>query len=286
MRQIKVTQSITSRDSQSLVDYMNDLKKYPRLSIQEEVDLAQRIHKGDMEARDWLVLCNLRFVISVAKQYPTTESLSLGDLINEGNAGLIRAAESYDETRGFKFISYAVNWINQGILKALAEKGSLVYVPSNRQTEQRRILQFVHDYEQAYQETPSTQEIAEALDMTQEQVARVRSLARGHSSVDAPMGDEDGHTMLDVMQDDDAKATDSEMMKESLRQELDRFLSQLSPRDQKVLRFYYGLGCARKTLDEISDYMGLSHERCRQIREKATLALSRMPRIGALRAFL
>ena len=272
MRQLKITNSITSRGSQSLEDYLNDISKQPLLTTEEEVKLAQRIRNDDREALERLVCANLRFVVSVAKQYQN-QGLTLPDLINEGNIGLIKAAEKFDETRGFKFISYAVWWIRQSILQALAEQSRMVRLPLNQVSAVSRINKLIMKFEQEHERKPSAYELSELIDETPEKI-RDSLRANGRPmSMDAPLGDGDDSTLLEVISDDNMPSTDGRMIDTSLATEIDRMLDTLDEREKTIVEMCFGINNREMTLDEISEKFGLSRERVRQIREKALLKL-------------
>ncbi len=285
MRQLKVNPSITARDSQSVNAYLRDIARYPVLTPEEETELARRIHAGDTAARDKMVKSNLRFVVSVAKQYPTP-GLDLMDIISEGNMGLVRAAERYDETRGFKFISYAVWWVRQSIMQAVAENSRLVRLPLNRLGERHRIYQYIAEYEQEHEHIPSVYEISETLDIPLRRVTLAMGIASRHMSIDSPLNVGEEVTLVDVLPNPEAAATDKDMDDESLRTELDRLLSKLPERERQILCMYYGLGCTALSADEIGASLGLTRERVRQLREKAVQRLQSLDTNGILKEFL
>ena len=275
MRQLKITNSITSRGSQSLEDYLNDISKQPLLTAEEEVKLAQRIHNDDREALERLVCANLRFVVSVAKQYQN-QGLTLPDLINEGNIGLIKAAEKFDETRGFKFISYAVWWIRQSILQALAEQSRMVRLPLNQVSAVSRINKLITKFEQEHERKPSADELSELIDETPEKI-RDSLRANGRPmSMDAPLGDSD----------DNMPSTDGRMIDTSLATEIDRMLDTLDEREKTIVEMCFGINNREMTLEEISEKFGLSRERVRQIREKALLKLRHSNKKSLLQEYL
>ena len=285
MRQLKITNSITSRGSQSLEDYLNDISKQPLLTAEEEVKLAQRIHNDDREALERLVCANLRFVVSVAKQYQN-QGLTLPDLINEGNIGLIKAAEKFDETRGFKFISYAVWWIRQSILQALAEQSRMVRLPLNQVSAVSRINKLITKFEQEHERKPSADELSELIDETPEKI-RDSLRANGRPmSMDAPLGDGDDSTLLEVISDDNMPSTDGRMIDTSLATEIDRMLDTLDEREKTIVEMCFGINNREMTLDEISEKFGLSRERVRQIREKALLKLRHSNKKNLLQEYL
>lgn len=287
MRQLKITQKITNRESQSLERYLSEIAKIDLITAEEEVNLAQRIRGGDQMALQKLVNANLRFVVSVAKQYQQS-SMTLSDLINEGNLGLIKAASRFDETRGFKFISYAVWWIRQCILQALAEQSRIVRLPLNRVGSLNKISKVFSDLEQVHQREPTAKELADVMETTEEDVATTLSYRSRKVSVDAPLGgDADAGSLLEVMADESASVPDSELMTNSMKMEIKRALSTLSEREAQVISLYYGLsGGHAISLNEIGDQFDLTRERVRQIKEKATKKLARTPRRDALKAFL
>ena len=285
MRQLKITNSITSRGSQSLEDYLNDISKQPLLTAEEEVKLAQRIRNDDREALERLVCANLRFVVSVAKQYQN-QGLTLPDLINEGNIGLIKAAEKFDETRGFKFISYAVWWIRQSILQALAEQSRMVRLPLNQVSAVSRINKLITKFEQEHERKPSAYELSELIDETPEKI-RDSLRANGRPmSMDAPLGDGDDSTLLEVISDDNMPSTDGRMIDTSLATEIDRMLDTLDEREKTIVEMCFGINNREMTLDEISEKFGLSRERVRQIREKALLKLRHSNKKSLLQEYL
>ena len=285
MRQLKITNSITSRGSQSLEDYLNDISKQPLLTAEEEVKLAQRIRNDDREALERLVCANLRFVVSVAKQYQN-QGLTLPDLINEGNIGLIKAAEKFDETRGFKFISYAVWWIIQSILQALAEQSRMVRLPLNQVSAVSRINKLITKFEQEHERKPSADELSELIDETPEKI-RDSLRANGRPmSMDAPLGDGDDSTLLEVISDDNMPSTDGRMIDTSLATEIDRMLDTLDEREKTIVEMCFGINNREMTLEEISEKFGLSRERVRQIREKALLKLRHSNKKSLLQEYL
>ena len=285
MRQLKITNSITSRGSQSLEDYLNDISKQPLLTAEEEVKLAQRIRNDDREALERLVCANLRFVVSVAKQYQN-QGLTLPDLINEGNIGLIKAAEKFDETRGFKFISYAVWWIRQSILQALAEQSRMVRLPLNQVSAVSRINKLITKFEQEHERKHSADELSELIDETPEKI-RDSLRANGRPmSMDAPLGDGDDSTLLEVISDDNMPSTDGRMIDTSLATEIDRMLDTLDEREKTIVEMCFGINNREMTLEEISEKFGLSRERVRQIREKALLKLRHSNKKSLLQEYL
>ncbi len=269
MRQLKITKSITNRESASLDKYLQEIGREELISVEEEVELAQRIRQGDARALDKLTRANLRFVVSVAKQYQN-QGLSLPDLINEGNLGLIKAAQKFDETRGFKFISYAVWWIRQSILQALAEQSRIVRLPLNQVGSLNKIGKALSKFEQENERRPSPEELAERLEVPVEKIADTLKVSSGrHISVDAPFVEGEDNSLLDVLTNDDSPAADSTLTQESLSKEVDRALHQLPERDREIIRMFFGIGCQEMTLEEIGAKFDLTRERVRQIKEKA-----------------
>ena len=285
MRQLKITNSITSRGSQSLEDYLNDISKQPLLTAEEEVELAQRIRNDDREALERLVCANLRFVVSVAKQYQN-QGLTLPDLINEGNIGLIKAAEKFDETRGFKFISYAVWWIRQSILQALAEQSRMVRLPLNQVSAVSRINKLIMKFEQEHERKPSAYELSELIDETPEKI-RDSLRANGRPmSINAPLGEGDDSTLLEVISDENTPQADRGMIDKSLATEIERMLDTLDEREKTIVEMCFGINNREMTLEEISEKFGLSRERVRQIREKALLKLRHSNKKSLLQEYL
>jgi len=268
MRQLKITKAITNRESQSLDKYLQEIGREELISVAEEVQLARRIKEGDMAARDKLTKANLRFVVSVAKQYQN-QGLSLPDLITEGNLGLLRAAEKFDETRGFKFISYAVWWIRQSILQALAEQSRIVRLPLNQVGSLNKISKELSKFEQEHERRPSPEELAERLDLPVDKVQDTLKVSGRHISVDAPFVDGEENSLLDVLPNDDSPAADYGLNQESLSKEVDRALRQLQDRERDILKMFFGIGCQEMTLEEIGTKFDLTRERVRQIKEKA-----------------
>lgn len=287
MRQLKITTRITNRETQSLDKYLTEIAKIGLITAEEEVNLAQRIRKGDSAALEKLVNANLRFVVSVAKQYHQV-GMTLSDLINEGNVGLIKAASRFDETRGFKFISYAVWWIRQCILQALAEQSRIVRLPMNRIGSLNKINQNFSALEQKHQREPTNEELGEIMDLTPENVGNILKHRGRNLSMDAPLGnDGEAGNLMDVMPDGDAVSPDSELMQASLVDEIKLALSTLSQRESQVLSMYYGLsGGHALSLHDISSQFDLTPERVRQIKEKATRKLRRTSRLDILRTYL
>jgi len=275
-----------SRASQSLDKYLQEIGEVPLLTPREEIDLARRIKEADQLALEKLTKANLRFVVSVAKQYQN-QGLSLGDLINEGNLGLIKAAKRFDETRGFKFISYAVWWIRQSILQALAEQSRVVRLPLNRVGALNKIGKAYSALEQEFEREPSASEIAEQLEMTDFEVADTLKISGRHLSMDAPFSNSEDNRLLDVIQNDHLPPPDDDLISESLRVEIERALATLTKREAEVVRLYFGLGQEHPlTLEEIGERFNLTRERVRQIKEKAIRRLRHTSRSRALRAFL
>lgn len=285
MRQLKIAPSITNRDTQSIDKYLQEIGRYELIGVDEEVELAQRIRKGDSIALDKLVKANLRFVVSVAKQYQN-QGLNLGDLINEGNIGLIKAAEKFDETRGFKFISYAVWWIRQSILQALAEQSRIVRLPLNQVGSVNKISKFISTFEQENQRRPSDEEISEALDIPVDKIAETQKASGRHVSVDAPFAEGEDNTLLDVLTNDDSPNTDRSLVNESLSQEIDRALKTLTEREQAIIKMCFGIGQQEMTLEEIGLKFGLTRERVRQIKEKTIKKLRKDSNNRLLKSFL
>ena len=285
MRQLKITKSITNRESASLDKYLQEIGKEDLISVDEEVNLAQRIRKGDITALEKLTKANLRFVVSVAKQYQN-QGLTLSDLINEGNLGLIKAATKFDETRGFKFISYAVWWIRQSILQALAEQSRIVRLPLNQVGSLNKINKAFLRFEQENERRPTAQELSEALDMPKDKITDTMKVSGRHVSVDAPFSDSEEGSLLDVLINNDSPIADRNLNKESLRKEIDRALNTLTDRERDIVRSFYGIGIAAMTLDEIGECFSLTRERVRQIKEKAIRRLRHVSRSKLLKSFL
>ena len=268
MRQLKITKSITNRESASLDKYLQEIGRKDLITVDEEVELAQRIKKGDQAALDKLVSANLRFVVSVAKQYQN-QGLSLPDLIDEGNLGLIKAAQKFDETRGFKFISYAVWWIRQSILQALAEQSRIVRLPLNQVGSLNKIGKALSRFEQENERRPSASELADELNVPVDKISDTMKVSGRHVSVDAPFVDGEDNSLLDVLPNDDSPMADAELNQESLSKEVHRALDQLNPRERDILKMFFGIGCQEMTLEEIGAKFDLTRERVRQIKEKA-----------------
>jgi RNA polymerase primary sigma factor len=286
MRQLKITKSITNRETASLDKYLQDIGKEELITAEEEVELAKKIHSGDQDALEKLTKANLRFVVSVAKQYQN-QGLSLPDLINEGNLGLIKAAKRFDETRGFKFISYAVWWIRQSILQALAEQSRLVRLPLNQVGSLNKIKKATSRLEQRFERAPLVDEIAELMELPEYKVDKAMKITTRYVSVDAPINQEEDTKFLDVFISDDVPKTDSDLMRESLNKEIQRSLATLTDKERDVINLYYGLGMAHgMTLEEIGAKFDLTRERVRQIKEKAIRRLKHTSRSKLLKAYL
>lgn len=285
MRQLKISKSITNRESASLEKYLQEIGHQDLLTADEEVELAQQIRKGDRKALERLTKANLRFVVSVAKQYQN-KGLSLPDLINEGNLGLIKAAERYDETRGFKFISYAVWWIRQSILQAIAEQSRIVRLPLNQVGSVNRIARELNKFEQENERKPSVEEMADRIDPPEEKIAEAMKINTNHVSMDAPFADGEDNSLLDVLPNTDSPSTDNVLDQESLRTEIGRVLDVLNDREQKVIKAFFGIGMQEMTLEEIGDKYNLTRERVRQIKEKAIRRLRYNTKSKTLKTYL
>ena len=285
MRQLKITKSITNRESASLDKYLQEIGKEDLITVEEEVELAQRIRKGDQKALEKLTRANLRFVVSVAKQYQN-QGLSLPDLINEGNLGLIKAAEKFDETRGFKFISYAVWWIRQSILQALAEQSRIVRLPLNQVGSLNKINKAFSRFEQENERRPSPEELADSLDLPAEKVADTLRVSGRHISVDAPFVEGEDNSLLDVLVNDDSPIADRMLINESLSTEVERALSTLTERERDIIKLFFGINTQEMTLEEIGEKFGLTRERVRQIKEKAIRRLRHSSRSKLLKTYL
>jgi RNA polymerase primary sigma factor len=286
MRQLKISKSITNRETASLDKYLQEIGKEELITADEEVQLAQRIKQGDRLALEKLTRANLRFVVSVAKQYQN-QGLSLPDLINEGNLGLIKAAQRFDETRGFKFISYAVWWIRQSILQALAEQSRIVRLPLNQVGSLNKISKEASRLEQRYERPPSAEEIAESLDLPEDKVSETMRLSGRHVSVDAPLISDEDTSMLDVMVNKDSPRADNDLMYESLSREIQRSLATLSEKERDIVNLYFGIGVNHSwTLEEIGAHFDLTRERVRQIKEKAIRRLKHNSRSRLLKSYL
>lgn len=285
MRQLKITKSITNRESASLDKYLQEIGKEDLINVEEEVELAQRIKKGDHEALEKLTRANLRFVVSVAKQYQN-QGLTLPDLINEGNLGLIKAAEKFDETRGFKFISYAVWWIRQSILQALAEQSRIVRLPLNQVGSLNKINKAFSRFEQEFERKPTPEELADALELPREKVIDTLRVSGRHISVDAPFVDGEDNSLLDVLPNADSPIADKNLLTESLIREIDRALATLTEREREIIKCFFGIGVPEMTLEEIGEKFGLTRERVRQIKEKAIRRLRHTSRSKLLKSYL
>ena len=285
MRQLKITKSITNRESASLDKYLQEIGKEELITVEEEVELAQRIKKGDRTALEKLTRANLRFVVSVAKQYQN-QGLSLPDLINEGNLGLIKAAEKFDETRGFKFISYAVWWIRQSILQALAEQSRIVRLPLNQVGSLNKINKAFSKFEQENERIPSTEELADVLEITKEKIADTMRVSGRHVSVDAPFIEGEDNSLLDVLVNNDSPIADRSLINESLVREIERALATLTERERDIIKLFFGIGVQEMTLEEIGEKFGLTRERVRQIKEKAIRRLRHTSRSKLLKSYL
>ncbi len=285
MRQLKITKSITNRESASLDKYLQEIGREDLITVEEEVELAQRIRKGDRVALEKLTRANLRFVVSVAKQYQN-QGLSLPDLINEGNLGLIKAAEKFDETRGFKFISYAVWWIRQSILQALAEQSRIVRLPLNQVGSLNKISKAFSKFEQENERKPSPEELADELDIPVDKISDTLKVSGRHISVDAPFVEGEDNSLLDVLINDDSPMADRALVNESLAKEIDRALSTLTDREKEIIQMFFGIETQEMTLEEIGDKFGLTRERVRQIKEKAIRRLRQNSRSKLLKSYL
>ena len=288
MRQLKITKSITNRESASLDKYLQEIGREELITVEEEVELAAKIRKGGPEARralEKLTRANLRFVVSVAKQYQN-QGLSLPDLINEGNLGLIKAAEKFDETRGFKFISYAVWWIRQSILQALAEQSRIVRLPLNQVGSLNKISKAFSKFEQENERRPSPEELAAQLDLPVDKVADTMKVSGRHISVDAPFVEGEDNSLLDVLSNPDSPMADRTLVTESLQKEIERALDTLTVREKEIIKMFFGLGEPEKTLEEIGDRFNLTRERVRQIKEKAIRRLRVQSKSKLLKTYL
>lgn len=285
MRQLKISKSFTNRESASLDKYLQEIGHEELLSVEEEVELAQKIKKGDRRALEGLTRANLRFVVSVAKQYQN-QGLSLPDLINEGNVGLIKAAEKFDETRGFKFISYAVWWIRQSILQAIAEQSRIVRLPLNQVGSVNKINRELNKFEQEHERRPSVDEIADRIDLPEDKIEEAMKANNRHVSMDAPFVDGEDNSLLDVLADNNMPMADKALVQESLRKEIDRAIELLNDREQKVVRAFFGIGSPEMTLEEIGDKYNLTRERVRQIKEKAIRRLRHNTKNKLLKTYL
>ena len=288
MRQLKIQKSITNRSSEALDKYLVEIGRAPLISIDEEIELAQKIRKGGPEgerAKDKLVTANLRFVVSVAKQYQH-QGLTLTDLIDEGNIGLIKAAQKFDETRGFKFISYAVWWIRQSILQAIADQSRIVRLPLNQVGSMNKINRILNKFEQENERRPSVEEISERTDLPEEKIDEAILVSGRQVSMDAPFVDGEDNSLLDIMPNNDAPMADRQLLIESLRAEISNALQLLSERERNIITAFYGIGQAEMTLEEIGNKYGLTRERVRQIKEKAIRRLRNNTKSKILKAYL
>ena len=285
MRQLKITKSITNRESAALEKYLQEIGKEEMISAEEEVELAQRIRHGDQKALERLTKANLRFVVSVAKQYQN-QGITLPDLINEGNLGLLKAAERFDETRGFKFISYAVWWIRQSILQAISEQSRIVRLPLNQVGSVNKIAHEINRFEQEFERKPSLDEIAEKIDLPEEKIDEAMNINGHHISVDAPFVEGEDNSLLDVMANENSPMADSSLVAESLRAEIQNALNVLNERERNVIEASYGINRPELTLEEIGAKFGLTRERVRQIKEKAIRKLRSCSKNKILKTFL
>jgi RNA polymerase primary sigma factor len=286
MRQLKISKSITTREAPSLEKYFSDISKVDMVSAEEEATLAQRIRRGDQSAVERLTKANLRFVVSVAKQYQF-QGLSLSDLINEGNMGLIRAAKKFDETKGFRFISYAVWWIRQSIMQALADQSRIVRIPLNKVGLTSKVSKAAQQLEQNFEREPTAEEISEYLDLDLDEVSSTMSFNSRHVSIDSPIGEDGDGTMIDIMENENVDAVDGESQKESMMYEIELALNSLPPKQQKVLKSLYGIGMDRPLgMEDIGEEMGLTRERVRQIRDQALITLRRNNSATRLKTYL
>ena len=285
MRQLKITKSITNRESASLDKYLQEIGKEEMISMEEEVELAQRIRRGDKRALEKLTKANLRFVVSVAKQYQN-QGLSLPDLINEGNVGLIKAAEKFDETRGFKFISYAVWWIRQSILQALADQSRIVRLPLNQTGAVNKINRALSKFEQENERRPNVEELSEVIDLPMEKIGEAMTANTYHVSVDAPFAEGDDNSLLDIMINENSPMADRQLVKESLQAEIKTALKVLNERERNVVEAFFGIDRPEMTLEEIGERYGLTRERVRQIKEKAIRRLRNSTKNKMLKTYL
>ena len=285
MRQLKITKSITNRESASLDKYLQEIGHEELISVEEEVELAQRIRKGDRKALEKLTKANLRFVVSVAKQYQN-QGLSLPDLINEGNVGLIKAAEKFDETRGFKFISYAVWWIRQSILQAIAEQSRIVRLPLNQVGSVNKINRALNKFEQENERHPSIEEIADRIDLPEEKIIDAMKINGKHISVDAPFAEGEDNSLLDIMPNTESPTADERLVSESLRDEISRVLLLLNERERMIIEAFFGINQQDMTLEEIGDKFGLTRERVRQIKLQAIGGIRDNTKSSLLKSFL
>jgi RNA polymerase primary sigma factor len=286
MRQLRISKSITTREAPSLEKYFSDISKVDMVTAEEEAALAQRIRRGDQSAVERLTKANLRFVVSVAKQYQF-QGLSLSDLINEGNMGLIRAAKKFDETKGFRFISYAVWWIRQSIMQALADQSRIVRIPLNKVGLSSKVTKAAQQLEQNFEREPTAEEISEYLDMDLDEVSSTMNFNNRHLSIDSPIGEEGDGTMIDIMENENVDAVDGESQRESMMYEIELALNSLPTKQQMVLKSLYGIGMDRPLgMEDIGEEMGLTRERVRQIRDQALITLRRHTNARRLKTFL
>ena len=285
MRQLKITKSITNRESTALEKYLQDISREAMVGLDEEIELAKRIREGDEKALERLTKANLRFVVSVAKQYQN-QGLALPDLINEGNFGLIKAAQKYDETRGFKFISYAVWWIRQSIMQAISEQSRMVRVPINQMGSANRIRKFINQFEQEHERYPSLSELTEHIDLPEEKIVEALAMATTQVSMDAPFTSNEEGSLLDVLPNKNAPSADDLLVAESLSTEVANALASLSEREQIIIKCFFGLNQPEMSLEEIGERTGLTRERVRQIKEKAIIRLRKNSLSERLKSFL
>lgn len=285
MRQLKITKSITNRESTALEKYLQDISREAMVGLDEEIELAKRIREGDEKALERLTKANLRFVVSVAKQYQN-QGLALPDLINEGNFGLIKAAQKYDETRGFKFISYAVWWIRQSIMQAISEQSRMVRVPINQMGSANRIRKFINQFEQEHERYPSLSELTEHIDLPEEKIVEALAMATTQVSMDAPFTSNEEGSLLDVLPNKNAPSADDLLVAESLSTEVANALASLSEREQIIIKCFFGINQPEMSLEEIGERTGLTRERVRQIKEKAIIRLRKNSQSERLKSFL
>ena len=285
MRQLKITKSITNRESTALEKYLQDISREAMVGLDEEIELAKRIREGDEKALERLTKANLRFVVSVAKQYQN-QGLALPDLINEGNFGLIKAAQKYDETRGFKFISYAVWWIRQSIMQAISEQSRMVRVPINQMGSANRIRKFINQFEQEHERYPSLSELTEHIDLPEEKIVEALAMATTQVSMDAPFTSNEEGSLLDVLPNKNAPSADDLLVAESLSTEVANALASLSEREQIIIKCFFGINQPEMSLEEIGERTGLTRERVRQIKEKAIIRLRKNSLSERLKSFL
>lgn len=285
MRQLKITKSITNLESTALEKYLQDISREAMVGLDEEIELAKRIREGDEKALERLTKANLRFVVSVAKQYQN-QGLALPDLINEGNFGLIKAAQKYDETRGFKFISYAVWWIRQSIMQAISEQSRMVRVPINQMGSANRIRKFINQFEQEHERYPSLSELTEHIDLPEEKIVEALAMATTQVSMDAPFTSNEEGSLLDVLPNKNAPSADDLLVAESLSTEVANALASLSEREQIIIKCFFGINQPEMSLEEIGERTGLTRERVRQIKEKAIIRLRKNSQSERLKSFL